>query len=369
MPVTENKTRINYKLWIVLGICAVALFLRYDCLNNRPWWGDEELQYTNVKGEGEFEGKLRPFWAKIHYISGDHSAFPGEYVLTFPFVQVFDRNKWGVAIPHILATILGFYFLYRLSQQYLRTLLGYFIAFSIVGMNTNLIFHSFEFRPYAVLPTLYLANIYLFNDLVPNFNKASFQKKFWVGVYIVLSMSYHAYSVLILGLPLMYQVFVHRRVGWQYYIKESFVKYFAACFVLAMALWAWFASGNNFGVMPNIREQTIVDTFQYIPNPVHEPLGFLKGVLGNLIGFKWLYPFLLGMIALGLPHKQRLEQWLFFLTLIVLPLALILVFDILTIYWFLQRQFVWIIPVFALFLGWCADTIFLLFKSSKRGQT
>ena len=59
-------------------------------------------------------GPLRPFWQKIQYIGGDHTAFPGDYLLAYPFVQVFKDNKWGTAIPHIIATIFGFYFLYRI---------------------------------------------------------------------------------------------------------------------------------------------------------------------------------------------------------------------------------------------------------------
>ena len=53
-------------------------------------------------------------------------------------------------------------------------------------------------------------------------------------------------------------------------------------------------------------------------------LGFLKGILGNLVGYKPLYILLPGMLlTFILPHKERLKQIGFFLMTVVLPIWLI----------------------------------------------
>jgi len=45
---------------------------------------------------------------------------------------------------------------------------------------------------------------------------------------------------------------------------------------------------------------------------------------------------------------------------------MILFIDLRSEYWFLQRQFVWVMPAFALFLGWAWESCALYFwKASK----
>ena len=84
-----NHRKINHRFLIVSAICLLALFFRYERLNNREWWHDEKVQYKYMGGPGP----IRPFWQKIQYIGGDHTAFPGEYVLAYPFIQLFEDNK------------------------------------------------------------------------------------------------------------------------------------------------------------------------------------------------------------------------------------------------------------------------------------
>jgi hypothetical protein len=72
-----------------------GLSLRYQCLAERELWNDEiyEIQQTL--------GAFKPFWKKIQY--GDFTFFPGEYWLTYPFVNLFPYSKWAMAVPHILS--------------------------------------------------------------------------------------------------------------------------------------------------------------------------------------------------------------------------------------------------------------------------
>ena len=43
--------------------------------------------------------------------------------------------------------------------------------------------------------------------------------------------------------------------------------------------------------------------------------------------------------------------------MIVLPLQLLFLADLFNRYWFIQRQFVWVMAWYAFFLGWCWDSI------------
>jgi len=101
------------------------------------------------------------------------------------------------------------------------------------------------------------------------------------------------------------------------------------------------------------------NVFLFIPNPLENISGFLKGVFGNLMGYKKLYFLLAGMIiAPFVPYKNRIQQALFVMTTVFIPIGLILIMDIKSDYWFLQRQFCWVIPFFAFFIGWVWDSLF-----------
>jgi len=101
-----------------------------------------------------------------------------------------------------------------------------------------------------------------------------------------------------------------------------------------------------------------IHTFQYIPNPLVNFVGFLKAIFGNLIGYKSLYFLLIIMLlSLILPHKNRNKQIGFFLLLIVIPITLNLLSSLIIGYWFIQRQFVWVMPFFAFLLGWSVDSL------------
>ena len=88
-------------------------------------------------------------------------------------------------------------------------------------------------------------------------------------------------------------------------------------------------------------------------------------IFGNLIGFKriemfgvaikikWLVNGIL--LAFLLPHRERFKQMGFFFILIVFPLLVLLMLDTYYGYWFIQRQFTWVMPFYAFFLAWCWD--------------
>jgi len=336
--------------YISIILTIVALALRFLALMHRELSGDEIFQFNNIVGP------FKPIW--LHGDYGDHSSFPGDYVLTYPFVTMFAMNKWGLAIPHILATVFSFFFLYRICQRFFTTVWGYMIAFAVVAFNANLIYHSFEFRPYAVLPTLALANLHLTYVVLKEYRTLTTTQKIWLGVFFFISFNFHAYGALMFLMPLFFNMFMITESQGRPLWHQPTLKYFLIVIFCAMPVWLWYAGSNHFGVAPNPDFYTPKDPFLYIPHPIKDLIGFSKGILGNLIGQKSMYFLLLGCVfSFLIGHPQRKQQILFLALLIILPLGSIMGVDILSRYWFLQRQFVWIMPLFAIFLGWCWDSV------------
>ena len=105
--------KIPFRPLVVLFIVIYAFYLRVQVLAGRSLWNDEIFQLHQT------QGAFKSFWQRFSY--GDMTCFPGDYLLTYPFVAAFEGNKWGMAAPHILATALGFYFLYKICRKYYRT--------------------------------------------------------------------------------------------------------------------------------------------------------------------------------------------------------------------------------------------------------
>jgi len=237
---------------------------------------------------------------------------------------------------------------------------GYIITFGVFCFNANLIFHATEIRPYAVLPTLALGSLYL-SELLINRIDLSPKKKFFIGMFFILIICFQAYGIFIVFLSLVFVLLNKPRTRSFISILKSISKTLLPVFLIAIPFWLFCVFGPF-----HIRfEQIKRNVFEFIPNPCNNITGFLKGVFGNLVGFKKLYFLLIALIfPFVFPYKGRLKQISFLVILIFLPILLILVSDLASGYWFLQRQFVWVMPYFAIFLGWSSDS-FISYISEK----
>ena len=347
-----------YRVAIIVFLVLIGLYYRFKILVTNGLLGDERYQYFCN------DGPFKKFW--LHQMYGDHSSFPGEYLLTFPLMRIFGQNPYGLAIHKILMTILGFYLLYRLCERYFQTTAGFVVAFLVVAFNRTLIQHAFEFRPYGILPVLALASLYFSDLLFRDYERLSRFKKIMIGLFFFAAMNYHAYGIIMAGLPLIFTGLMYRDASWKEYLSKGCIKYSVLVMMISLPVWAWYASANHFGMSPLIEMQAIEDPFQYIPHPFNDGVAFARNIVGNLLGCKILYPLLTGMISFFLfANKDRGRQLLFSLLLIILPLQLILMVDLKSSYWFLQRQFVWVMPLFAFLLGWPWDSLVVYFLANS----
>ena len=343
------KFRISRYDIICLSLTLYGLFLRFLALAKRDLWGDEIFQIHNTLGS------FKPFWQRLAY--GDMTSFPGEYLLTYPFVCLFNDNKWPLAIPHIMATLIGFYFLYVISRRYFKTAIGYLVTFGIMALHVGLIFHSFEFRPYAVLPTLMLVSFYTADRLFNEFGSLAPKTKLGIAVFYIVTVGYHAFGILITTLPIIY-FYLSQKWDSFFRIDKRFLTFLSCILVIALPVWIWYSLGPQGGETTAMRVAAGKHPFEFSPNPLDGFLSFFNRiVLYNLIGYKRLN-FLLGIfvISLFVPYAAKLKRLGFFLTLILLPIEIILVASIMNSYWFLFRQYIFVVPLFAFFLGWLWDS-------------
>lgn len=355
------KTITNSRIPLLCVIISLlGMILRFIRLGERNLWNDEFYQI------GMCAGPLKRFW--LHDFYGDFSCFPGEYLITYPFLQHFGENKWGVMIPHILFTFVGFYLLYLLCQRYFKTTLGFMITFALVAFNENLIYHNFELRPYSVLPTLAIGGLFFTNLLFSEFSRLTKWHKFWIGAFYVFMVIYHVYGLICLSFIFVFEFLARYKDPAAEMKKALFKKYFFSLYFILGILWIWYASPNLgwFGLDAK-RFQTERPTFEFIPNPAINFIGFLKGIFGNLLATKWLKWTVLGAVCVFFPgNVQRYKQLGFFLICIGLGVMFVFLFSLFKKYWFIQRQFVWVMPLFAFFIGWCWDSLLLTIIHSKK---
>lgn len=344
----------NFIPLFVSMICAYALYRRIMILYQHTLWADELCQLRQM--QGTFLELLRglPNNDFCSYLSGDH-------YLIYPFFKIFSFNKWGLAIPHIIITIVGFYILYLICKRYFKSAWAYFITFSIVCFNATLTAHATEIRPYAVLPTLALAVFYLFEKIADLNFQLSLPKRIAATIFFILVIWFHVYGIIMFLGCFLFTIFSkYREQYFTVYLKHAL---FFIFFVLFFALPLWFYSvfGPHLGVPVQV-----VKTFEFIPNPLHDIIGFLKGIFCNLIGFNKLYLFFLGIfIPFIFSYKNRHKQLLLLFFVILLPISFIFIFDLARKYWFLQRQFIWTMPLFAFFIGWAWDSLIIRFAHNS----
>lgn len=337
-----------------LAIALWGFYLRFMLRLHRPFAGDELVEYQAL------ETSAFTFWRRVAFY-GDHTSFPGELIVNYPFVKIWGMNKWLISIPHVLINIIGFFLFYKLCQRFLQTKTAVISAFIIYSFNFNLVHYSLEFRPYAVLHVFAIVSLYLLSLLINQYDEFSKWQKLWIALVLIFIFIYHAYGLIIVFLPLCYVLSSALLKDKRTWVSFSGKLYLSIVLGIGVVLWSWYSSYSFFGLKPNAG-QAQVQIFEYIPDPTRNPIGFLRGVIGNLFGGKVFYLSLLGVIlAFLLPSnfKKFLSLIGFLLFLVVLPITAIFIIDIKNQYWFIQRQFIWVVPFWALFIGRCWDKTIL----------
>jgi hypothetical protein len=333
----------------VLFLSAYGLYLRLAKLSRHELWADEYYQLAVMNGS---------FWDMLRAIPKHEygSYLSGDLYLTYPFFKIFGFNKWGLAIPHIVMIIIGFYFLYRICQRNFKTSLGYLIAFSVFCFNATMIWHATEIRWYAVLPALAVISFYYADILVNEYDVLTRRKKILIGGLFTLISWFYLYGAFMPYLSMAFFLFSKPRDGSFKIIFRKIFKFMLVVSVVIAPLWLVSVLGVHFQAGAHLN----INSFEFIPNPLVDLVGFLKAVLGNLVGDKRLYFLLLGLFfPFFMRNKVGQRQIAFLLMMVFLPITVLFVVDVCSFYYFIQRQFIWVMPFFAFFLGWSWESLFL----------
>ncbi len=343
---------------IALVFSIWGMILRFKAFVNRDLWTDEIIQ-LNMTLE-----PLKPLWLRENSAL-DVTSFPGDYLLTYPFLKLFGVSKL-VAIPHAIVTLLGFYLLYLLCKHYFRTVFGYLVAFVLLCFNHLLIFHALEIRPYSVLPTLALACFYFTKDVISRneINNRQNMKYFIVIILFVITILFHPFGIVIAFFVLLFHILNQLKDEPLIDVIRRNAKFIGTISAIVIVPWIYFVVGII--LVPPIDQQV----FEFTPNPFslssfssnsNGSPGFLvlAGYLANhMIGLRSLYFLLLGIVAAFIiSHQDRRGQLIYFFTLIVSPILCVLILDITINYWFLPRQYIWVISLNCFFVGWCWDSL------------
>jgi len=277
-----NKVK-KYKIPLVcLCISLWALVPRYQVFSDPTLVGDEIYQYIMLVDV------VKPFRMLTQY--GDFSSFPGDYIITYPFLKIFGPTSWGIRVPYIVLHMFLFYFTYLVCKNYFKTIFGYVVTFGILCLNTTLIVHSFEFRPYAVLPTLAIVSFYVADLVINKEIELGFPKKFFIVFFYLFTFVYHAHSLFFISIPILY--FTLDKLNRKSFTKiwNNNFKLYSIIILIGGGIWLWYSIGTYINIQnDNFTVIKKLDTFQFIPNPSISLIGFLKGIFGNLIGNKKLY--------------------------------------------------------------------------------
>lgn len=341
------------KLLAVL-ISLIGIYFRLEWRSTSAFAGDE--QYSSLIFN-------LPFWQFFKRLpEHDFCGYlNGDYYLLYPFYKVFGANKWGLAIPHLASTLFGFYLFYKMSTIYLKSSLSFLFAFIIFSFNATLVEHALEIRPYAILPTLAMAVFLVFHKIAGFKEKVGFLQQIGLILFFFFVIIFHPYGILMVFFTFLF--FFAKKISFRTFLGDlsRLRQYLIPVGMLILPFYILtFLNGGS---------RRVDDIFCYIPNPLENSIGFLKAIIGNLIGFKPLYPLLIPLlVCLIVPHRQREQNLNFFIYLIILPILTIFAMDTAKHYWFLQRQFIWTMPFCAILLAWTFDLCLGYFANTRIGR-
>ena len=318
----------------------IGIYWRMHTYALRPFWTDESEQISVLSGS------LRGICRYLRNIPG---GFPGDYILTWPFIYS-STNKWVMTVPHLAFMFLAFLFLFLICQAELLAVWSQFLVLGLFSANRNLIFHALEIRPYAVLPALALM-IYWYGRICFQNRTLALRHVIGWGLLLFLTLLFHSYGILMVASLLGYLLlFLRDDVIHQSRISRILISSTVGS-LLALPLWLYFSA-------PSANVNNNYDVFQFVG---HSAKGLFSSIFGNLgdvgIRWAWLFPLFLIVVSFFFPDKHRSRRIGYFGLIILGPLALILLGDLRTHYWFLPRQFVWLIPFWAILAGQALESL------------
>jgi hypothetical protein len=354
----------------IINLVLLALLLSsriYERISHE-FWGDEIEQIRNL---------LSVQFLLFKYLPENPGGLPGYYLLTLPLQHLAPYDKFVLGMPGLLAHLAVFALIPTLFRILGLAPTGSRFWPSAVAqagfiINETLAYQSMEVRPYSVLPLLWACSIVLASWTIELLNNTPVGKPTWPGwkltsilvVAHAVVLLWHAYGMFMLATAYGFFALTRWAEFWRALRRPVTLGIILSTSALVVPVWLHVHPGSRTWGPVNQ-----VDTFSQI-KPTIVSIG--RSTLGNLSGRPDLNlgivtPIVaLGGLTLsayrGLRNRPGMvtdlwPQICLYAVLVAAPIGMILVADIVTQYWFLQRQFIWTAVPFWMGIGVAANNL------------
>lgn len=355
------KTFIRLREFSSLQLgAAFLLWLTYNVLRivervQMPFEGDEFYQ-AHVLSSVSSWGRL------MQVVRGEPGQIvPGHFFYMWPWVHLVGQdNKYLMAVPHWVVMNVFFFLFIKTDWRKLlapalddikTSALVWFnlLAVFFISCNITHVYYSLEVRVYAVLSLLALLAFHLTNRIW----QGPFRWRYVFYLFMVLFS--HAYGVIMLAVSFLFtsagQLMsesgnIRRRAQNVFHqAARSFLPSFFVAVLLILPFWIYLSKGSmaaagagrdiHLSIEPGMSGVKQVYKFFYHNKPIQHASHFFL-IVGTLLFF-----------------RKRRKLLLFLATMVILPTLLIFWLDVCGRYWFLQKQFIWVVTFWSIFLALC----------------
>jgi len=219
----KSLDAVNRETIIILMITVLGLFLRLTFLDLKSVWLDEAASFCFAK-----ESPL-----DLPRLLGSTDNHPPLYYLILHFFLQYGSNEFILRLSSIIAGTLTIPVVYLLGKKLFSPLIG-LLSSTLMTLSPMHIYYSQEARMYPLFTLLTVSSIYFFID----FSNRKPNCKSWIG-YVglaTLSLYTHYFGLLLLGLSLVYVVFIY---VWKKLFIKNILSYGAAFLTVLLVFSPW----------------------------------------------------------------------------------------------------------------------------------
>ncbi|MBN1357709.1 glycosyltransferase family 39 protein [Candidatus Bathyarchaeota archaeon] len=208
------------KLILILLICVLGFFLRFNNLGGESYWFDETMSlYFSQQDLG----------AIINPPSYEAHIPPLYYLMLHFWIGLFGTSEFAVRSLSAIFGVLSIFALYKLGKTLFNVKIAVYSSF-ILAISIFQIYFSQEARMYSLLMLTTLLSIFFF---VKSLNEN--RKRYWVSYIIasILMLYTHAYGIFIIILQFFCLLIYYRHE------KGVFKKGFTALSLITAGFFPW----------------------------------------------------------------------------------------------------------------------------------
>lgn len=329
----------NRKEFILASIIVLCgLILRVNKIGQNSFWFDE-ANVALASAETTFGGMIEV--AKSHAM-----AMPLNYLVTWLMSRIGQDEGW-LRIPAAIWGTGSIIVVYLLSRMLFR--LRYVILVSsLLAISPVLIWKSQDMRFWSVAVFFYILVTYLMLNAI---QYPSRTKWFWVGITAIIGSYFNLFVLFAFVNGFMWILITNESS----HINKSSLRSFLICgFCVGIAILPGvliFGSDLNYKYEPTLAKAFIAIT---------GGLGWLP-VYSDSVNYGWFYGvflFILSSIGVYFAIKERNRQMISLLISMVIQIILIVAAIFWKSYFFTPRQFLILVPLNFIIIGWVISRIF-----------